>query len=426
MTPFGRNFLKARLKSRSEGKDSPGKEIQVWLCHEEKVICGLTKRTTCSDVVQALLDDHRNIPEHDRVLHGEARDYCLLERWRGFERALPPLTRILRLWEAWGEEKPVVQFVMVRVSECPPHSNKKASRYSSLRIWSKPWQQEPTEYVQSLPVNQQKRIVKKAFRKLDKIRKQKTSSRADGIDEMVQLIIAQDHMIHQQIHHMRELDLQIERTEQNLQRGLELKRLDWGDLSLLDEAQDPCNQQEMTEQQEYLYTSNGINQLEVQLKKHWELIGKLSSDIDTELLRLLSGTEEPQGATAAISAEPGDPQDSDQLEGIRRDLEQSMHRDVFSWAQMDLERSEFCCNRGEFKRLVAMLSSLHVGGIEESIRVEDSRSEPRCGSMLGKLSLNSSPWDVTDTDSDTGISSTHSQDSLSPCKKRPPALDTNV
>lgn len=36
------------------------------------------------------------------------------------------------------------------------------------------------------------------------------------------------------------------------------------------------------------------------------------------------------------------------------------------------------------------------------------------------------PMDMTDTDSDTGISSTHSQDSLSPGLDFPPPLDTDV
>ncbi|KAL4656784.1 ras association domain-containing protein 9 [Arapaima gigas] len=427
MAPFRRIFLKARLKSRSECKDSLcGKEIQVWLCQEEKVVCGLTKCTTCSDVVQALLDDHRNLPEHEQVLCGEARDYCLLERWKGFERTLPPLTRVLRLWEAWGEEKPFVQFVLVRATECPPQCSKKASRCSGKLL-----EKEPAEYIKSLPVDQQKRMVKKAFRKLEKIKKQKMTRRADGIDKMVRLIITQDHLIQQQICRIRELDLQIECIERNLQTGSD--GLDWNTVSLMDMGQGSGIQQERFQLQEFFYTSNGIDQLEAQVKEHRVLIGELSSDIDTELLRILSGTEEPQGGAAAASVELRGPQYAPQLEDIRKDLEWSVRQGVSLLAQaaqieedMKLSEAQLHFRREECKRLVALLSTLHVRDGKESTKAEVSRSQVRCPSVPAKLSLIPSPSDITDTDSDTGISSTHSQDSLIPSNKSPPLLDSDI
>uniref|UniRef100_A0A8C0GBU8 Ras-associating domain-containing protein n=1 Tax=Chelonoidis abingdonii TaxID=106734 RepID=A0A8C0GBU8_CHEAB len=77
-------------------------EIVVWICQEEKIVCGLTKHTTCADVIHALLEDH------------QPRDYCIIEKWRGSERVLPPLTKMLRLWKAWGEEQPNLHFVLVK------------------------------------------------------------------------------------------------------------------------------------------------------------------------------------------------------------------------------------------------------------------------------------------------------------------------
>uniref|UniRef100_A0A8B9FBR0 Ras-associating domain-containing protein n=1 Tax=Amazona collaria TaxID=241587 RepID=A0A8B9FBR0_9PSIT len=75
-------------------------EIVVWVCQEEKIVCGLTKRTTCAEVIQ--------------VLFGKPSDYCIVEKWRGSERVLPPLTKILRLWKAWGEEQSNLHFVLVK------------------------------------------------------------------------------------------------------------------------------------------------------------------------------------------------------------------------------------------------------------------------------------------------------------------------
>ena len=78
--------------------DSEEKEIVVWVCQEEKIVCGLTKRTTSADVIQALLEEHETTFGEKRFLLGKPSDYCIIEKWRGSERVLPPLTRILKLW----------------------------------------------------------------------------------------------------------------------------------------------------------------------------------------------------------------------------------------------------------------------------------------------------------------------------------------
>ncbi len=80
-------------------------------------------------------------------------------------------------------------------------------------------------------------------------------------------------------------------------------------------------------------------------------------------------------------------------------------------------------------QLAAHLNTLQIGD-----RKEEEQSSPvplktdtQCMvSQTLKLKHSLSPVDVTDTDSDTGISSTHSQDSLSPCLDFPPPLDTDV
>uniref|UniRef100_A0A4W6EEP8 Ras-associating domain-containing protein n=1 Tax=Lates calcarifer TaxID=8187 RepID=A0A4W6EEP8_LATCA len=65
-------------------------KLSVWVCREEKLVSGLTKRTTCADVVKGT------------------------SKWRGFERILPNKTKILRLWSAWGDEQENVRFVLVK------------------------------------------------------------------------------------------------------------------------------------------------------------------------------------------------------------------------------------------------------------------------------------------------------------------------
>ncbi|XP_056137680.1 ras association domain-containing protein 9 [Lampris incognitus] len=437
MAPFGRNFLKARLKNRTKDAESVvGKEIQVSVCNEEKVVCGVTKHTTCADMVQALLDDHNTFPESKRLLHGDPKDFCLIERWKGFERPLPPLTRILRLWNAWGDQKPFIQFALVKTSDFVPQPCKKGK---SKGAKPKRWEQGPTLYSQSLPVERQKRIVKKAFRKLEKLHKEsKSSPGTDEIDRMVQLILTQDHTIREQIQRMRDLDLEIERIEFQVQKEEEL------DGPMTRPRAQSLDGHAERQLQEYLYTIDGVDQLDLQVQRHQELILQLSQDIDAELGRVDMVWPENQdedlpqeGATAAslLSSETDSPLYVEELEKLQSELQHSLFSGV-SLHNLTTELDK------ELKYYEAMLVSKdnelwQLASQLNSMQLEDSAEEKpgpvaqkgqvwSSVSQAVKLKHSLSPTDITDTDSDTGISSTHSQDSLSPGLDFPPPLDTDV
>lgn len=410
------------------------------VCQEEKVVCGVTKHTTCADVVQALLEDHKTLPESKRLLHGEPKEFCLLERWKSFERALPPLTRILRLWNAWGEERPFIKFVLVKASDFVPSSTGAKRALKPRGVRSKRFEQGQAQYPKTLPVERQKRMVKKAFRKLEKMQKGGSCEGSKGVDKMVQLIISQDHTIRQQIHHMRELDLEIQQMEQQLKESSlcfsDLPESSDEELRFLSMIQ--CEDQ----LQEYLYTSDGVEQLDVQVRQHQELIDKLSRDIDLELKRTLCpvDSDELEGAAAASPAlDPVSTLSADellQLEGLHSDLQLSMMAGISLHSQtQDMEKqlqhnSTLLQSRSqEYQNLIAQLSSLQLADCPEATSSVALKSTIRASvtqQTVGKLRQSLSPTDVTDTDSDTGISSTHSQDSLSPCVERPLPLDTDV
>ncbi|KAI4901644.1 hypothetical protein NFI96_012825 [Prochilodus magdalenae] len=425
-----------------DAEETPGKEIQVLVCQEEKVVCGVTKHTTCADVIQALLEDHKNIPESKRLLHGEPKEFCLLERWKGFERALPPLTRILRLWNAWGDERPFIQFVLVKASDFVPSSTgaKRATKSRGFR--SKRWEQGPAQYAKTLPVERQKRMVKKAFRKLEKMQKGGSPEGSEEIDKMVQLLISQDHTIRQQIHHMRELDLEIQQMEQQLKESY----------STDSELTESSNEQSLSlsmfqcedQLQEYLYTSDGVEQLDLQVRQHQELIDELCRDIDLELKRAIQtvDSDEIEGAAAAGPALDLDsvsslsPAELQELEDLRSELDLSMRAGLSLHGQtQDMEKqlqhnSMLMQSRNqEYQNLIAQMNSLQLGDCPDTPSPVSLKNPVRAGlsqQTVGKLRQSISPTDITDTDSDTGISSTHSQDSLSPCMDRPPPLDTDV
>lgn len=426
------NFCFSLLRPK-ETEATPAKEIHVFVGKEEKVVSGVTKHTTCADVVQALLEDHEAIPESKRLLHGEPKEFCLLERWKGFERALPPLTRILRLWNAWGDERPFIQFVLVKTSEFVP---KRVSKSKGFR--SKRWEQGPAHYSRNLPVERQKRLVKKAFRKLEKMQKAGSSEGSEEIDKMVQLIISQDYAIRQQLHQIHELDLELNLVELQLREGY------LPDPGLTENANSQLTSlsvfQFEDQVQEYLYTSDGIAQLDLQVLRHQELIDELSRDIDIELRKAACtlDTEELEGATAASPALKFDPisvlssAESLELDTLRSELEASMNAGISLHTQtQDLEKelqhntALLQSRNQEYQHLIAQLSSMQLEDCAEPHNPIYLKSQARPG-ISQKTTGTLSPNDVTDTDSDTGISSTHSQDSLSPCVDRQPPLDTDV
>lgn len=435
MAPFGKNFLKARLKNRTKDAEPVvGKEIQVTVCNEEKVVCGVTKHTTCADMIQALLDDHKSVPESKRLLHGEPKDFCLVERWKGFERALPPLTRILRLWYAWGDQRPFVQFILVKTSDFVPQPAKKGGKSKGAKL--KRCEHGRAQYSQSLPAEKQKRMVKKAFRKLEKLHlESKSSPGAEEIDQMVQLILNQDHTIREQIQRIRELDSEIERIELQVQQETKSE-------SSLAQACSPNSKAHIEEQlEEYLYTSDGVVQLDMEVQRHQELILQLSHEIDAELrmATLALAQDEDQEGVAAGSWIPADTDEAfytAEIERLQGELNHSLFTGVSihnQAAEIDKQIKYFdntlVSKDQECWQLAAQLSSLQITDSteeEQPITVQ-GKSETQCGiSQTVKLKHTLSPLDITDTDSDTGISSTHSQDSLSPCLDFPPPLDTDV
>uniref|UniRef100_A0A3B3ZW02 Ras-associating domain-containing protein n=1 Tax=Periophthalmus magnuspinnatus TaxID=409849 RepID=A0A3B3ZW02_9GOBI len=411
VSSFWSSFVKPKLRLKSKDVEpSPGKEIQVSVCGEDKVVCGVTKHTTCLDMIQALLDDHKTIPESKRQLHGEAKEFCLVERWKGFERAIPPLTRILRLWYAWGDQRPFVQFILVKTSDFVAQPTKKSTKPKGAR----PKRYEQNRTPQSLPSEKQKRVVRKAFRKLEKLHKEnKSSLGSEEVDKMVQLILNQDHTIREQIRRMRDLDSEIERIEVNFQRD-ELEVQACGGWNF--DIEEQLNQ--------FLYTSDGVEQLESQVQKHHKLILKLSEEIDEELRK----ETEKEGANS--------PRINEEVYGAELErLQSEIKRTLFAGVSLQNQASDLdkqlkyfdaalIMKDEECWELASQLNSLQMTDFAE----EMSQPSVTSCSVLQKVKLKDSlhPLELTDTDSDTGISSTHSQDSLSPGFDFPPPLDTDV
>ena len=95
----------------------------VRIGNDEKEISGLTRKTTCMEVIQALLTDKQTlnklsadrnvlIKSDKTSLRELAKNFAIFEDWRGCEKSLPSQTRIFAVWQAWGKEQCNVKFLM--------------------------------------------------------------------------------------------------------------------------------------------------------------------------------------------------------------------------------------------------------------------------------------------------------------------------
>ena len=56
-----------------------------------------------------------------------SKGLVLVEQWRGVERPLSNSSRVVKLWQAWGEERSQVRFVVKRISQTNPNTTGQGS-----------------------------------------------------------------------------------------------------------------------------------------------------------------------------------------------------------------------------------------------------------------------------------------------------------
>uniref|UniRef100_A0A8C5RM79 Ras association domain-containing protein 9 n=1 Tax=Laticauda laticaudata TaxID=8630 RepID=A0A8C5RM79_LATLA len=438
MSPFGRNLLKTRHKNRSSVKEmgSSEQEIIVWVCQEEKIVSGLTKHTTCMEVVEALLEEHQTTLAEKRFLFGECKDYCIIEKWRGSERVLPPLTKMLRLWKAWGEEQPNLHFVLVKADAFLPLPLWRTSEAKIVPNLEMHMDLSPANYMKMLSLDKQKRILRKTFKKLAKIKQEGVLQERDNIETLIHLILSQDHTIHQQINRMKELDMEIEECEAKFH----LNQLESDGENYVQESylMSSCSSSEQlmempyNHQQESSNKYDGILQVEEGLKHYKLMIEKLSAEIEQEVKE-----SEKNGNIQREEASKGEVENTD-LESVKNELERSLKDALRIHSQLncieqELKYRDLMLQRKEkeYELLVEELSGLHAKdkNVFRYPTSEEEMKDNETGTctknfpgpdLLQKLTN----LDLNDTDSDTGISSTHSQDSETAIGDRHIALST--
>uniref|UniRef100_A0A665TBU1 Ras association domain family member 10 n=1 Tax=Echeneis naucrates TaxID=173247 RepID=A0A665TBU1_ECHNA len=402
-------------------------KISVWVCREEKLVSGLTKRTTCADVVKVLLED-QNLRQGSSaaMLSGSPQSYCVVEKWRGFERILPNKTKILRLWSAWGDEQENVRFVLVKneASGGPGGGLKGTAK----TCWT------AAAAAANLSQEKQRRIVRKAFRKLDKMNKKKEQtvskdkSSVERMETLVHLVISQDHTIRQQIQRIKELDREIERCERQDAR---------------------CTAEALAQFEEYARRCEEVIRLQEELTEREALVESITGEIQEELnRRWMKRRRQEEGAEAAeetrpaASAAPDAEPDVESLsegemaleeERIRTQLDTSLYIGLRLKTDLDAIRGDLDLSlalwetkESELLDLLAKVETMEIeqgsskdteGGKVElgAVGAEtESASSEKGGGWVEQARGLSKSCNTNDEDSDTGLSSMHSQDSDNP------------
>uniref|UniRef100_A0A674F464 Ras association domain family member 10 n=1 Tax=Salmo trutta TaxID=8032 RepID=A0A674F464_SALTR len=439
--PSATNYLRERSKES---------KISVWVCREEKLVSGLSKRTTCADVVNVLLED-QNLKQcvSAAMLLGSPQSYCIVEKWRGSERILPNKTKILRLWGAWGEEQENVRFVLVKnEASLADHGPRSAEARVVLSKESPCIYKGTARATMGFSPEKQRRIVRKAFRKLDKINNKraqtvsKDAPTGEKMETLVHLVISQDHTIRQQIQRIKELDREIERYEAKVHFDrMKMHGINYvQDTYLVDahsdglskqEGEKPCSAEAVAQFEEYAQRCEEVIRLQDQLAEHEALMDKVETSAG-ETAMWVSTAHATHTDTLALEADTSFENDFLlEEERIKTQLDTSLYIGLRLNTDLEAIRSDLNLTQDiwgakekEIRDLLEKVNSLYIEDDETQGEDNDRNSVVTEAAMM-RLLETKSEWveqarglsktcNANDDDSDTGLSSMHSQDSDNP------------
>ncbi|KAL0629301.1 Ras association domain-containing protein 10 [Plecturocebus cupreus] len=494
--------------------DPSEKKISVWICQEEKLVSGLSRRTTCSDVVRVLLEDgcrrrrrqrrsrrqgsagdppgpgeRPEPPDEDDedddealpqgMLCGPPQCYCIVEKWRGFERILPNKTRILRLWAAWGEEQENVRFVLVRSEASLPNAGPRSAEARVVLSRERPCPARGAPARPSLAMTQEKqrRVVRKAFRKLAKLNRRRQqqppsscsstssstasscssspraheSASVERMETLVHLVLSQDHTIRQQVQRLHELDREIDRYEAKVHldrvrrhgvnyvqdtylvgAGIELDGSSPGEEPeevevVVAAAAPPLDgEAQAAALEELARRCDDLLRLQEQRVQQEELLERLSAEIQEELNQRWMRRRQEELAAREEPPEPDGGPDGELLleqERVRTQLSTSLYIGLRLNTDLEAIKSDLGYSQQQWdskeRELQGLLQTLHT--LELTVAPDGAPGSSGPSRELGPQACadmwvdqarglaKSGPGN--DEDSDTGLSSMHSQDS---------------
>lgn len=394
----------------------------MFVCREEKLVFGLSRRTTCADVVQVLLED-QNLQRGTGALSGCANSYCIVEKWRGFERILPDRTKMLRLWDAWGDEQRNVKFVLVRGEASMAERRARSAEARVVLSQPGPCVRGGAAQAAARAVSpeKQRRVVRKAFRKLEKIhrkeekRAQKDASSVGRMETLAHLVISQDLTVRQQLRRIAELDSEIDSCERKVHLARTKRHgVNYVQDTYLEEAESSPEGADRRRADILAGLEEAVVGLQEELSGQEALVELISGQVREELdRRWMQRRREgqpppaPDGELLLLEAER-----------LRTELDASSYIGLRLSSDLEAVRThlelagEICAAMEEEMRdLTDILET--DGKTEEGSEGSGDRRSPveSQGEWVEARGLAKPPEPGNDDDSDTGLSSLHSQES---------------
>ncbi|KAJ8865936.1 hypothetical protein PR048_033459 [Dryococelus australis] len=199
------------VDQQKSGGASMTTNIPVWVNSRQRWVTGVGRKTTCDDVIAVLTggggDDAKS----------EAGCYAIMERWRRVERPLDGRSRILRVWEAWGDERGEVRLTLKRVdweADSGRGSPVASARRRKHRSGKLPW---PARHETLHP----RRLAQlHRERSSDLHHASSASSKLpETIERLMRLILAQGETIQSQLRRIQDREQQIETLEGETHRA---------------------------------------------------------------------------------------------------------------------------------------------------------------------------------------------------------------
>ncbi|XP_069686409.1 ras association domain-containing protein 10-like [Periplaneta americana] len=189
-------------------------EIPVWVNSRLRWVTGIGRKTTCDDVIAVLL---RGEEEGRGTTLQDGQGYAIMERWRRMERPLDGRSRILRVWNAWGDAQNEVRFTLKKVTDWEADSGRGSPSTSLTRRrkhhrGSKlPW---PPHHQTLHP-----RRLAQLHHHHHHNQKDLNNKLPETIERLMKLILAQGETIQNQLRRLHDRDHQIEHLEGETHRA---------------------------------------------------------------------------------------------------------------------------------------------------------------------------------------------------------------
>lgn len=295
-------------------------EIPIWVKGTQKWVTGLTKRTTCDDVIYALLYQDG---QHENV---NTSAYAIFEKWREVERPLQGRTKIVKIWRTWGAEQANVHLSMRRIDELEYSGEfsltrrKKRSRHRTRE-------------------REREREREKERRSRDHRHHhgycQNASERLRSMETLVKLVISQERKLKDMIEHGEDTDKLIDKYESRLhahrlkQNGEEYAKDSYLEKDN-DEMDDFFSNANVEELELYVNYCDKILALEDCIKHEHSTIEDLAYQIQT-------------------IANERDSSNSGQTPSIQSNTGASVDAEAIAKVQVDLNRAVSCAIMQQYK-----------------------------------------------------------------------------